>query len=128
MIWSLQANCLGLQVLGTRGKGRKQGCEQAWRPVWKPSRVPPPSSGSSSLHPAQAPTQGSGVEQGRGQGLGVTQEHCVPETGQGKDAGSTLLPPDSVLQAARTLSPLPGLKPVCSLILWSDGSRPRSAG
>lgn len=25
VIWSLQANCLGLQVLGTRGKERKQG-------------------------------------------------------------------------------------------------------
>lgn len=27
VIWSLQANCFGLQVLGTGVKGRKQGCE-----------------------------------------------------------------------------------------------------
>lgn len=27
VIWSLQANCLGLQVLGARGKERKQGCK-----------------------------------------------------------------------------------------------------
>lgn len=28
VIWSLQANCLGLQVLGTRGKERKRGVNE----------------------------------------------------------------------------------------------------
>lgn len=33
VIWSLQANCLGLQVLGTKGGKRKEGADEGWKPI-----------------------------------------------------------------------------------------------
>lgn len=40
MIWSLQANCLGLQVLGAKGKERKGNVKKGWRSTLGPWSFP----------------------------------------------------------------------------------------
>lgn len=107
VIWSLQANCLGLQVLGARGKERKQGCKwqiEANSKALKPPKAPPPPQQQST--PSHSP-----VPKGAG-GCGALLEHCVPVMDEGKDAGGRFYCPPKSPQGC--LSSVPLLQPLGS--------------